>query len=346
MKTDIYKHALKYLKEYIKRTPILADFYYRNILRLPLAEPELSYQELMKQGTYHIRYPETLVIALTTNCNQSCWVCNRDHVMKGNLEFDNLKKLETAIRFAKIVDLTTWGEATVYPRFTEAIEYIKSINSNPVLQLVTNGTKLNVEYAKLLAGHLHHLFISVYEAGKIEDAVLLFMDNLPDADKDKVTLSFVMHTDNYYQASPFIRLAEKWGIKNMRFVHYLALTPDRVPYTLFNIKQEWNETVDKAREEAKLLGINLSTRRFDEDEGLSSCVCTCPLNVAIIGIDGECSPCCFAPRNYSMGNVYRDGFDAMWFGEKAFRIRQNRYLKECNPCVGLLPFNDLRVHIT
>src|SRR6266705_1058862 len=85
-------------------------------------------------------YPEFLSIALSSHCNAACFFCRESDFKGSTVEFDNLIKLESAIRKARTIDLTGWGEPFFYPRFEDVLDYIGSINNAAhLIQITTNG---------------------------------------------------------------------------------------------------------------------------------------------------------------------------------------------------------------
>jgi MoaA/NifB/PqqE/SkfB family radical SAM enzyme len=47
-----------------------------------------------------------------------------------------------------------------------------------------------------------------------------------------------------------------------------------------------------------------------------------------------------------MGNVYQDGFEAVWFSDLMNRLRQNRFLPPCKVCTIFTPFDSEVAHIS
>ena len=111
------------------------------------------------------QYPRRLTISLTTRCNLQCFICRREGFKGEHLEFENIYKLEKAIKYARTINLTGWGEPLLYPRFEDVLDYIYSLNRKKnLIQLTTNGTKLSEYVAELLEGRLESLTISLNAA--------------------------------------------------------------------------------------------------------------------------------------------------------------------------------------
>jgi hypothetical protein len=72
-------------------------------------------------------------------------------------------------------------------------------------------------------------------------------------------------------------------------------------------------------------------------------LCRSPYEEAIVNYNGEVSPCCHSGGE-SMGNAFENGFDAVWFGEKYQKLREERFLDACHDCSLFRPLNDYAVH--
>jgi hypothetical protein len=47
-----------------------------------------------------------------------------------------------------------------------------------------------------------------------------------------------------------------------------------------------------------------------------------------------------------MGNVYQDGFEAVWFSDLMNKLREKRFLPPCQVCVVFTPFDKETAHIS
>ncbi len=347
---------LKEITETLRKIPAL-----NHIIKHNKKLSEFYYTYLLHNKHYslsNLTYPELLIIALTTRCNLSCWICNREGFKGNDIDFTNIYKLKTAIEHAKAVSLTGWGESFLYSGFKEVVGYIIDVNPNRILQCTTNGTFLNKEYGKLFRGHISKVQISLNSStpntyysdtkkdlNQVIQQIKEFIECLDAKDIDGMWLSFVAHTKNFREAPSFLELAHRIRVKNVTYGNYLASTSERMPYTLYNIKKEWNEIVEKVREEAKRLKISISIRGFGEEVDIYRPACIQPFITAVVGVNGECYPCCSC-GNSPIGNVYKDKFETVWFGEKANEIRRKGYLSRCKKCSAHLPLDNLYAHYT
>ena len=95
--------------------------------------------------------PTKLHIELTTNCNLSCPLCDHGKTDSHEIDFDILSKWLNQ-ELSKITDITlcgSFGEPTLYSRFSDLIELIKTKNPKTAISINTNGsTKTFESWAK------------------------------------------------------------------------------------------------------------------------------------------------------------------------------------------------------
>jgi MoaA/NifB/PqqE/SkfB family radical SAM enzyme len=306
-------------------------------------------------------YPGFLSISLTTRCNLRCFICRRENHVGENLPFGNLARLATAIRHARTIDLTGWGECFVYPRFRDVLRYITSLNPREnLIQITTNGTLLTGEAAALLGRGLRTLIISLNAAtretydrdmkfgdfGATLRHIREFMEALPEEDRGKVQLHFVAHTGNYREIPDFVLLARDLGIGTVTIGQYLVDVREHVSYALLSVREEYNDAVHKARGMARDAGVAFHAPRFFEERAVApASECLDPVNACYVEVDGQVGPCCFC-GSYRIGNVYNEGFEAVWFGREYRRLRRKRYLPACRLCAPHLPLDDPGAHFT
>jgi len=306
-------------------------------------------------------YPGFLSISLTTRCNLRCFICRRENHVGENLPFGNLARLAPAIRHARTIDLTGWGECFVYPRFQDVLGYIYSLNPREnLIRITTNGTLLTRDTAALLGRGLRTLIISLNAAtpetynrdmkhgefGSTLQHIREFMETLPVEDRGKVQLHFVAHTGNYLEIPDFVLLARDLGIGTVTIGQYLVDLREHVPYALLSVREEYNEMVHRARELAREAGIAFHAPRFFEESSVApASECLDPVNACYVQVDGQVAPCCFC-GSYQIGNVYKEGFEAVWFGREYRRLRRKRYLPACRVCTPHLPLDDPGAHFT
>lgn len=328
---------------------IIKRFKYKKLLHFPIVIPIIN----------RYLYPDFLAISLTTKCNLRCFFCRTENTKTDTVDFNNIIKLEKAIKYSKIISLSGWGEPLVYPKFKDVLAFIYKVKKNAKLQLTTNGTLLSKEYAYLLAGHISSLLISINAAKeetynrdmkggyfkKTISRIREFMSVLDEKDKLNVKFHFVAHTKNFREIPDFIILVKKIGGSNVSIGHYVISNKDHLNYMLLNVKKEYNDVISKSKLIAKKEGIKLSAKEFYSEKPRDVCLCDSPYRECYILTSGDGAPCCYS-GNHFMGNVYKDSFESVWFGEEFIKLRKERYLPACKICTPFLSFDSKEAHLS
>ena len=306
-----------------------------------------------------VSYPENLAISLTTRCNLRCSICDRSNFIPEDMNFDNLFKLRDAIKYAKMIDLTGWGEAILYPKYADTLKYIFSLNKKKrIISQTMNGT-FAAQYGDLLRGRLQRLVISLNAAKgstynkemkgadfkKTIRQVEEFLKKLTTEDLKRARLHFVAHKNNYVEMPLFVELARSMNVSQVSFGHYLSNGPDTEKMSLLNIRKEYNDSLKTVEQTSKKYGVEVFYRRFGENLGLSPNNCMFPYNWCFILPNGDMTPCCYL-GDINMGNVFRDGFEQVWFGERIQKLRKTRFLPACSMCAPFHPFDSESSHFT
>ncbi len=112
-------------------------------------------------------FPRSIVLELTNACTLRCWMCPRTTSMKrdvGMMDFDLLKSVvdEMSVENVAAVTLHGFGESLLYPKFFEAVKYIKDKCPATKIALSTNCTLLNdAVNIRLVDSGLNMLILSV-----------------------------------------------------------------------------------------------------------------------------------------------------------------------------------------
>ena len=97
-------------------------------------------------------YPRHIFLETTSACNLTCTYCPRE-ARRDHMDFHLFRELvDEATRYGpRSFSLHLFGEPTLYPRWTEAVRYIKGQHRLHQVLLTTNGTTLNAKVDDLLA---------------------------------------------------------------------------------------------------------------------------------------------------------------------------------------------------
>jgi MoaA/NifB/PqqE/SkfB family radical SAM enzyme len=305
-------------------------------------------------------YPEELGIALTTRCNLRCFICDRDDFHGEDLDFSKLDTLRSAIRHAKTIDLTGWGEPFLYARCFDALKTIYELNPSPsLITLTTNGSVAKPAHAEALTGHLHGLTISLNAAtaatynrdmqhgdfarttARVRDFVAAF----PPDDRVKLRLHFVAHRENMQEIPEFVALAKNLDVSHVSYGHYLAKNRQHMASTLLDAREEYNRLLDAAVQLGGQLGVKVTARRFFHEKPRNAQGCLLPFRSCYVRIDGGLAPCCFS-GSAVMGNAFEEGFEQVWFGDAYRKLRRSRNLPACRCCPEFLPLDAPAAHLT
>ena len=312
-------------------------------------------------------YPPVLAILLNTHCNAACFFCREDDYKGTSVAAAEVLKLDTAIRHARVVDLTGWGEPFLYPDFEWVVQHILDNNPSPrLIQVTTNGSLLSERWGKLLSGRVNTIIVSLnaatpetyasqmrYKSNQFTfDRVLsnlrAFLPMLTDEDRDRIDLHMVANADNFREIPHFVEVAAELGIPQVSIGHYISAQRQYVHKTLWNVKQEYNEALASAGEVAEKLNVRLiSGRRFFTEEAriMGATNCMAPFEAMFIEPSGKTAPCCFM-GNDRIGKVYQEGFEAVWFSDIMNNLRKSRSLQPCKVCAVFNPFDDETTHIS
>lgn len=100
--------------------------------------------KLGSQAYIDYEYPRHLFIETTASCNLSCSYCPREKTNK-HMEFRLFTSLidEASLYGSRSFSLHLFGEPLLYPKWHEAIRYIKDKNPKHTVLFTTNGTLLD-----------------------------------------------------------------------------------------------------------------------------------------------------------------------------------------------------------
>ncbi|MDP8263000.1 MAG: radical SAM protein [Candidatus Ancaeobacter aquaticus] len=304
-------------------------------------------------------YPKYLAISLTTRCNLRCSICDRNNYKASDMNYENLEKLINPIKHAKMIDLTGWGEAILYPEYPDVLKYIfKNNNKKKLISQTLNGTLAN-KYSDLLKGRVQRLVISLNAAEedtynremsggdfhKTINNVKSLLSNLSEEDIKSTKLHFVVHVRNYKEMPAFVELAKSLKVSQVSFGQYMCNNMESEKNTLLNIKNEYNETLRSVDKVASKHKIEVFYRRFGEDLGLTINNCMYPYDWCFVQVNGDMTCCCYL-ADVVMGNVYNDTFESVWFGEKMQKLREIRHYPSCMLCAPFHSFDNPQTHYT
>lgn len=297
-------------------------------------------------------YPTQISIEPTVACNYKCLSCfhgtkeGKAHIGRRDkfIDLEKYKKLiDTIHKKTWYLSLTGCGEDFFHPQIFEIIDY--AADKGMFVTLETNGSIIDPQ--KLADSNISHVHFALdcttqesyakYRIGGNIDNVLKrvieFCDiNSRKKDPIKLHIRFLV---NKYSESDYEHaksLFEKYSFVNM-YRDCFTIPPkdfemlSTLPYTTtVENYEKWKPVVSKEYDQYKLdpvSGLMKNEAIFKEFSG------KCPgvFSGAFVNTDGSMTPCCEAyaiiPRELYYGNVFEEGFEAVWNGDKAKKFRHN-----------------------
>jgi MoaA/NifB/PqqE/SkfB family radical SAM enzyme len=329
-------------------------------------------------------YPEGIYLDWTDYCNASCFFCPRsfneyEKKIGGKGEFvpfAKLKKLERVLSSVKYFGISSSiGEPLLHPELQKILQWLYEINPTISIRTTTNGTALTAEKAAWFAGHLDWLSVSLNAgnggahmrdmfpqlAARGIDAdkrwelhlrhIAEFIAALPAADRPRIRLNMIAHRHNIKDIVDFVRVVERVGCLHAT-ISNIVVHPHIVDWSLYGVRDLYNEAVDKACELGARLGIRVDAPRFytsikpvilDLEKA-----CREPIDVAYISRATFSAPCCQWTEGVLPQDVYSDdeGFDRYWNHDVFRRLRQKRDSQSCRVCNLTRVFDETSFHFS
>jgi len=326
-------------------------------------------------------YPRHLVLDWTDYCNAKCFFCYREKYEKeiggmgGFIPFAQLKKLENVFSRVKTFGLSSGiGEPLLHPELEEFLSWLYGINPSILLQVVTNGTTLTADKAAWFAGHLDWLSVSLNAANgeaHMRDMfphlgkrginaekrwqlhvrhLTEFLAALSAQDRARVKFQMVTHRYNVQDVTDFVRLIHGMGGSQVVITN-IAAHPDTIDWSLYWIKDQYNDAVDEACDLGTRLGVQVHAAKFysnikpvfDLDK-----VCRDPLDIAYISRSSHASPCCHWTEAQIPVDYYNNdlGFENYWNSDLLRRLRNKRDFASCRVCGMSRIFDETSFHFS
>src|SRR5262245_48374529 len=323
-------------------------------------------------------YPEQVFLDWTSYCNAKCFFCPRD-IGPGTGDFIPLAKLtrlEKVLSSVKYFSISSSiGEPLLHPELQQILQWLYEINPKISLRATTNGTALTAEKAAWFASHLDWLSVSLnagngqahmrdmfpnlaargIDAGKRWELHLRhlaeFIAALPAADRPRIRLNMIAHRYNIKDIVDFVRVVESVGGSHATVTN-IVVHPHIVDWSLYGVRDLYNEAVDEACELGARLGIRVDAPRFytsikpailDLEKA-----CREPIDVAYVHRQKFSYPCCQWTEGALPQDVYSDdeGFDRYWNQDVLRRLRQKRDSQSCRVCSLTRVFDETSFHFS
>jgi radical SAM protein with 4Fe4S-binding SPASM domain len=294
--------------------------------------------------------PVVLMLEPTTACQLKCPHCptGRGELTRnsGTMNLDNFKKIWDSIRPAPfILQLWNQGEPLVSKDTPEIIRHAAKTGGKVILSTNVELLAKNELAEEIVKSGLYELILSLdgataeshvqYRVGgdfkKVEEGI----KNVVAAKKKYklkypiLSWQFLLFKHNLHEVEEAKRLAKEWGV-------------DRVVFKTAQLESfEREEGEQWLPEDPKLRRYDLKGEKWvlrREEKPF----CKRILGSMVVEWNGEVVPCCFdKDGEFHMGNIIKDDFDSVWFGDKYYNFRyrvQNCIRpKMCANCTEGLP---------
>ncbi len=254
-------------------------------------------------------FPVKLTVDPSANCVLYCPLCPTGQADKGRkrgeMDFFDFKKLIDEVgQYLFEIDLFNWGEPFLNKDIFKMIflcyerKIITRLSSN--LNYFPHGFE-----KKLVEGRLNHLVVSLdgtsqesYEKYRVNGSIKKVLEAVERIKKEKnrqnsklpfITWQFIVFGHNKHEMKQAKDLVKKWGFDRIVFIE--------------NRGDMGKELFYKKNESSKK-------------------TCNFLWNQSVVNWDGSVSPCClYYDEKYDFGNVFKDGFEAVWNNDNYQKAR-------------------------
>jgi radical SAM protein with 4Fe4S-binding SPASM domain len=307
-----------------------------------------------------IRTPQlkNLFVYLTDRCNLACSHCYYTGAAHGDFPADRFNKMaDQMVEMGGTLITFTGGEALLHPSLRELISYV---NGRCAISLLTNGTLLDLEWARFLSSMENiHVQISIDgSCSEIHDAIrgrgafekaLKAIDYLQKAGlADRVNLSATVMARNLHDLPGIIELGEQIGVPSVRFVPLRKLgrasDKDSGPSAAVSADDYagfFDYVLRRQPSEGKTMEVicGLSGFLIPPSPDTPADDIWCPLGHGIVvNPRGDAYPCTLLQtEEFFLGNVFRDGLASSIASDRlsracALMVERKNKIDDCAQC--------------
>jgi MoaA/NifB/PqqE/SkfB family radical SAM enzyme len=229
-------------------------------------------RDIKKRQARVLGYPESLQIAVTTQCNLRCKMCSltaegKDYTGR-HADPALFKRIEPILPFVSGIKLQGTGEPFLYPGMKQACEL--GMKHDVQLSTVTNATVIDDDMARLVAPSFREIFVSIDAAspdmykhircgGKLEQ-VLRGIDliNKYRGPNLRLGFAFTIMRDNVHELPDFVRMAKRMNAQLVRASWLVPFTS--LPWTLGQEPTEHPHLMARWFAETRAVAEELSIR--------------------------------------------------------------------------------------
>lgn len=229
-------------------------------------------RDLTKRAATLLGYPESLQIAVTTQCNLRCKMCSltaegKDYTGR-HADLALFKRIEPILPFVSSIKLQGTGEPFLYPRMKEACEL--AMKHGVRLNTVTNATIIDDDMARAVVPAFSEIFVSVDAAspdmykhircgGKLDQVLRgIGFINKYRGPNLRLGLAFTIMRDNVHELPDFVRMAKRVNAQLVRASWMVPLKG--LPWTYGQEPTSHRELMARWFEETRAVAAELDMR--------------------------------------------------------------------------------------
>ena len=313
-------------------------------------------------GGYSYPYIRQIQLEPTKYCNMACPMCLNPYMPdneKGDMNFDDFKKIIDQFPYLTTVRLQGLGESFLNPDLFKMISYLKQ--KGMTVGFADNGSLLKKETVKkVLNLKVNYIALSLdtlnsekYKEIRGVDLFTKVQKNIeflvaernknPKYKETRLIINMVVNYENFHELLDMIEYAKKLG-----FEEVIVSTPqskyskDQQNYikgTSNSIQndQSFREMENLVIKKAIQYGITLNFNRLDP---IYAYKCLWNFNTTYITWDGYLTPCCHYdnPKIYNFGNILKQPFKKVWNNRKYRDYRMHHFDPKgvCKHCPHIL----------
>jgi radical SAM protein with 4Fe4S-binding SPASM domain len=304
-----------------------------------------------------ISKPRNIQIEVTNRCNLRCYMCyinNLKRDQKGELSFDNFKKIIRNFNYYHTVKLSGIGEPFLNKSLLKMVDYEKR-RGNQVM-IYSNALLINETMAnKLIGVKLDTLFVSfdastkkTYDVVRRGGNFELLMKNLRyiqtlkkklNVSKPEIMFNTTLMQTNKGEMFGILDIMEELGIKKINIQEVQVGKEGQTVPESESLSLEYNSFLNKMREVGFKKGIEVIIPVVKKRAARENCVS--PWLQTYITYEGYVTPCCrnISSKHYVCGNILKAPFGKIWNNGKysSFRmnLRNNKLHHVCRDCTAL-----------
>ncbi len=278
--------------------------------------------------------PVVFFVDISNVCNLKCPLCPNgkriNHIYEGMMTLSNFVIIWDKIKeYADVINLYNWCEPLLNKEILNIINHINTTKPDCKIQLSTNANvdkniaielnKYKIQYLSVSFSGLTQKVYSQYHSGGNIEKVKDFINTLINNNTKNIDTIFIKYLNFPYN---FLRYKD---IKNEFFkdkipenfkIQIIGTYPAGTGFS-YNEKYEFK---DIYRFNKKITDVKYK--------------CDQPYNRMIIASNGDVYPCCslIYSEKYSLGNIFKESFSDIWYGNRYSNFRKFLSINSNNCC--------------